>query len=64
MQKFSPHLGKCVGHSWKILGIIEKTWLLSENSSPPLVPQAAHGPGSTTLDALESVAPLRRNSAG
>jgi len=44
VQKFSPSLEKCVGHSSKLLDIVQKIWALSENSSPHLVSQLGYEP--------------------
>jgi len=46
LEKFSLPLEKCVGHSLKMLDIVQKIWALSENSSPLLVSQAGYGHGS------------------
>jgi len=40
---------KSAGHSWKLLDIVWKFRTLSENSSPPLVPQAGYGPRQNRL---------------
>ena len=38
-RKFSPHLEKCVGHSLKILDIVQKIWApLGKLFAPPGVP--------------------------
>jgi len=47
LQNFSPPLEKFVGHSLKILDIVQKNWPLSENSSPLVVSQAGYGPAYT-----------------
>ena len=44
LEKFSHSLEKCVGHSLKLLDIVQKIWALSENSLSLLVPQAGYGP--------------------
>jgi len=42
---FSSPLEKCVGHSSKLLDIVQKYGSFSENSLPHLVSQAGYGPG-------------------
>ena len=44
LQNFSPPpMEKCVGHSIKLLDVVQK-FRASENSSQPLVSQAGYGP--------------------
>jgi len=52
---FAPPLEKCVGHSLKLLDIVQKIWAPSENSSPLLVPQAGHRPGVNTRNIFEEI---------
>jgi len=43
LSKILAPLEKCVGHGLKLLDIVQKMWLLSENPSLLLVSQAGYG---------------------
>jgi len=46
LEKFSPSLAKCVGHSLKLLDTVQKFLAPLTKFSPLLVSQAGYGPGS------------------
>jgi len=45
LEKYSPPLEKCVGHSLKLLDIVSKIWVPLRKLFAPLVFQTGYGPG-------------------
>jgi len=53
-------LERGVGHSWKLLEIVQKFGLLSQNSSPPLVSQVVYGSGRNCSWRVQACLPQMR----